>query len=65
MAQRSKAYRAAAEKIDKDNLYSPLEAVQLAKDTGSANSDSTVEVAVRLGVDPRKADQLVRGTVPE
>ncbi|GAA3049070.1 50S ribosomal protein L1 [Gordonia defluvii] len=63
MAQRSKAYRAAAEKIDKDNLYSPLEAVQLAKDTGSANSDSTVEVAVRLGVDPRKADQLVRGTV--
>ena len=63
MAQRSKAYRAAAEKIEKDNLYSPLEAVQLAKDTGSANSDSTVEVAVRLGVDPRKADQLVRGTV--
>ncbi|MFT3900992.1 MAG: 50S ribosomal protein L1 [Gordonia sp. (in: high G+C Gram-positive bacteria)] len=63
MAQRSKVYRAAAEKIDKDNLYSPLEAVQLAKDTGSKNTDSTVEVAVRLGVDPRKADQLVRGTV--
>ncbi len=63
MAQRSKAYRAAAEKVDKDNLYSPLEAVQLAKDTGSKNTDSTVEVAVRLGVDPRKADQLVRGTV--
>ncbi|MFT4201330.1 50S ribosomal protein L1 [Gordonia sp. (in: high G+C Gram-positive bacteria)] len=63
MAQRSKAYRAAAEKIDKDNLYSPLEAVQLAKETASKNTDSTVEVAVRLGVDPRKADQLVRGTV--
>ncbi len=63
MAQRSKAYRAAAEKIDKDNLYSPLEAVQLAKDTSSKSTDSTVEVAMRLGVDPRKADQLVRGTV--
>ncbi|GED98745.1 50S ribosomal protein L1 [Gordonia crocea] len=63
MAQRSKAYRAAAEKVDKDALYSPLEAAQLAKDTGSKNTDSTVEVAIRLGVDPRKADQLVRGTV--
>ncbi|MEG3615941.1 MULTISPECIES: 50S ribosomal protein L1 [Isoptericola] len=63
MAQRSKAYRAAAAKIDRDNLYTPLEAVKLAKETASKNADSTVEVSFRLGVDPRKADQLVRGTV--
>ena len=63
MSKKSKAYRAAAEKIDRDALYSPLEAVTLAKETGSKNTDATVEVAVRLGVDPRKADQMVRGTV--
>ncbi|MFZ2509802.1 MAG: 50S ribosomal protein L1 [Gordonia sp. (in: high G+C Gram-positive bacteria)] len=63
MSKKSKAYRAAAEKIDRDALYSPLEAVTLAKETSSKNTDSTVEVAVRLGVDPRKADQMVRGTV--
>ncbi|MDO8143199.1 MULTISPECIES: 50S ribosomal protein L1 [Isoptericola] len=63
MAQRSKAYRAAAAKIDRDNLYTPLEAVKLAKETASKNADATVEVVLRLGVDPRKADQLVRGTV--
>ncbi|MEE3851270.1 50S ribosomal protein L1 [Gordonia sp. LSe1-13] len=63
MAQKSKAYRAAAEQVDKSKLYSPLEAAQLAKDTSSKNTDSTVEVAMRLGVDPRKADQMVRGTV--
>ncbi|MFA5606224.1 MAG: 50S ribosomal protein L1 [Leucobacter sp.] len=63
MAQRSKAYRAAAEKIQVDKFYSPAEAVALAKETGSTKTDSTVEVAVRLGVDPRKADQMVRGTV--
>ncbi|GAC56570.1 50S ribosomal protein L1 [Gordonia hirsuta DSM 44140 = NBRC 16056] len=63
MSKKSKAYLAAAEKIDRDNLYSPLEAVTLAKETSSKNTDATVEVAVRLGVDPRKADQMVRGTV--
>jgi large subunit ribosomal protein L1 len=63
MAQRSKAYRAAAAKIDRENLYSPLEAVKLAKEIAATKSDATVEVAFRLGVDPRKADQLVRGTV--
>ncbi|NKX92264.1 50S ribosomal protein L1 [Sanguibacter hominis ATCC BAA-789] len=63
MATRSKAYRNAAEKIDRDRLYAPLEAVRLAKDTVSTKFDSTVEVAFRLGVDPRKADQMVRGTV--
>jgi large subunit ribosomal protein L1 len=61
--KRSKAYRAAAEKIDADNLYSPLEAVRLAKQTSVTKYDATVEVAMRLGVDPRKADQMVRGTV--
>ncbi len=60
---RSKSYRAAAEKIDRDRFYSPLEAVRLAKQTASTTYDSTVEVAMRLGVDPRKADQMVRGTV--
>jgi len=61
--KRSKAYRAAVEKIDRDKLYAPIEAVQLAKDTSVGKSDATVEVALVLGVDPRKADQMVRGTV--
>jgi len=63
MAQKSKAYRAAAEKIEDGKFYSPNEAVELAKQTGSAKFNSTVEVALKLGVDPRKADQMVRGTV--
>ena len=61
--KRSKAYRTAAEKIDADKLYAPLEAVRLAKGTTSTKYDATVEVAMRLGIDPRKADQMVRGTV--
>ncbi|HEX6194723.1 MAG TPA: 50S ribosomal protein L1 [Jiangellaceae bacterium] len=61
--KRSKAYRAAAEKIDRDRLYSIPEAVQLVKETAKTKYDPTVEVAMRLGVDPRKADQMVRGTV--
>src|SRR3954451_23825802 len=63
MAQRSKVYRQAAEKIEAGRLYSPLEAANLAKETSSTKMDATVEVAMRLGVDPRKADQMVRGTV--
>lgn len=63
MAQKSKAYRAAAEKIEPGKLYAPLEAVAVARETGSKNTNSTVEVALKLGVDPRKADQMVRGTV--
>jgi large subunit ribosomal protein L1 len=63
MAQKSKAYRAAAEKIEDGKLYTPTEAVSLAKETGSSKFDATVEVALKLGVDPRKADQMVRGTV--
>ena len=61
--QRSKAYNEASTKIDKDALYAPLQAVRLAKETNPAKFDATVEVAFRLGVDPRKADQMVRGTV--
>ena len=63
MSKTSKAYRAAAEKVDKSRLYSPIEAAKLVKETSSKNYDATVDVAIRLGVDPRKADQLVRGTV--
>ncbi|MEV0153725.1 50S ribosomal protein L1 [Micromonospora sp. NPDC050686] len=61
--QRSKSYRKAADVIDRSKLYSPAEAVKLAKDTTNVKFDATVEVAMRLGVDPRKADQMVRGTV--
>jgi large subunit ribosomal protein L1 len=63
MTKHSKAYRAAAAKIEPGRFYSPEEAVGLAKVTGSAKFDSTVEVALKLGVDVRKADQIVRGTV--
>ncbi|APX03085.1 MULTISPECIES: 50S ribosomal protein L1 [Arthrobacter] len=63
MAKRSKAYEAAAAKIETEKLYAPFEAVTLAKDTNPSKFDATVEVAFRLGVDPRKADQMVRGTV--
>jgi len=63
MSKNSKAYRAAAEKVDHSSLYTPLQAAKLAKETSSTKQDSTVEVALRLGVDPRKADQMVRGTV--
>lgn len=63
MTKRSKAYRAAAEKIQSGILYTPAEAVRLAKETSVTKFDSTVDVVLRLGVDPRKADQMVRGTV--
>ena len=61
--KRSKAYRAAAEKFDPNAAYSPLSAIRLARETSTTKYDPTVEVAMRLGVDPRKADQMVRGTV--
>ncbi|MEU2504249.1 50S ribosomal protein L1 [Streptomyces sp. NPDC007863] len=61
--KRSKSLRAADAKIDREKQYAPLEAVRLAKETSTTKFDSTVEVAFRLGVDPRKADQMVRGTV--
>jgi large subunit ribosomal protein L1 len=61
--KRSKAFRAAEAQIDRNRLYSPTEAVALARKTSTTKFDPTVEVALRLGVDPRKADQMVRGTV--
>ncbi len=66
--KRSKAYQQAEErinaaKLDPDTLFTPLRAAELAKETASTKMDSTVEVALRLGIDPRKADQMVRGTV--
>ncbi|MGW0436665.1 50S ribosomal protein L1 [Micromonospora sp. NPDC003197] len=61
--QRGKNYRKAVEVIDRSKLYTPTEAVKLAKQTTTVKFDATVEVAMRLGVDPRKADQMVRGTV--
>jgi large subunit ribosomal protein L1 len=63
MAKKSKAYRAAVEKIEEGKFYTPTEAVGIARETGSKKFNSTVEVALKLGVDPRKADQMVRGTV--
>jgi large subunit ribosomal protein L1 len=61
--QHGKNYRKAAEQIDRDALYSPADALKLAKETSPSKFDATVEVAMRLGVDPRKADQMVRGVV--
>ena len=63
MAQRSKAYRAAAAKIEEGTFYGVADAIALAQEINSSKADSTVEVAMRLSVDPRKADQMVRGTV--
>ena len=54
--KRSKAYNAAFEKIDQDKLYAPLEAVRLARETSLTKYAGTVEVALCLGIDPRKAD---------
>ncbi|GAB2970812.1 50S ribosomal protein L1 [Nocardioides montaniterrae] len=61
--QRSKTYRAASETFDKNELYAPLAAIKIAKGSSKKKFDETVDVVMRLGVDPRKADQMVRGTV--
>ena len=63
MAKHGKKYLAAAEKIDRDHNYDPLEAIALAKETSTSNFDATVELHIRLGVDPRHADQQVRDVV--
>ncbi|MGB9792557.1 MAG: 50S ribosomal protein L1 [Thermacetogeniaceae bacterium] len=63
MPKRGKKYLAAAEKVEKGKLYEPAEALALVKEIAPANFDETVEVAVRLGIDTRHADQQVRGTV--
>jgi large subunit ribosomal protein L1 len=60
MAKHGKKYRAAVEKLDRDKYYEPKEAIALAKETSTTNFDSTVEVHIRLGVDPRHADQQIR-----
>jgi len=62
--KRSKAYNAAVEKIDREKLYSPLEAIRLARETSTTKYAGTVEVAMRLGVDPRKADHRQDGPRP-
>src|SRR6266581_4942649 len=61
MSKPGKRFRAARETIDRDHLYSLEEAVKLVKDTAKAKFDETIEVAMNLGVDPRHADQMVRG----
>ena len=61
--KRSKKYIAAAAKIDVDRLYTPLEAVTLVRETSTTKYDATIDVALCLGVDPKKADQAIRSTV--
>ncbi|MDR2373704.1 MAG: 50S ribosomal protein L1 [Bifidobacteriaceae bacterium] len=63
MTKRSKAYKQATLLVDRSEHYSPLAAIRLAKKVSAAKFDQSIEVALRLGVDPRKADQMVRGTV--
>jgi len=63
MTKHGKAYETAAKLIEADRIYSPLEAARIAIQASPTKFDGTVEVAMRLGVDPRKADQMVRGTV--
>jgi large subunit ribosomal protein L1 len=62
MAQ-GKKYRDALERFDREGLHTPAEAIDIVTSLAKANFDETVELVVRLGVDPRKADQIVRGTV--
>lgn len=61
--KRSKNYRRASQRVQHNELVAPAEAIRLAKETTTVKFDATVEVALRLGVDARKADQMVRGTV--
>lgn len=63
MAKHGKKYRAAVEKIERERAYSPLDGFTLLKDIDFSGYDATVECVIRLGVDPRKADQMVRGAV--
>jgi large subunit ribosomal protein L1 len=63
MAKHGKKYLEAAKLVDRMTVYPPLDAVELAKQTSTVNFDASVEVHLRLGVDPRHADQMVRGTV--
>src|SRR5437764_9403817 len=62
MAQHGKKYRAAAEKVDPEKQYEPTEAVKLVKETAFAKFDESLELHIRTGLDPRHADQQVRGS---
>lgn len=63
MPKRGKKYLSAAQLVDRTKLYDPMEALELVKKTARANFDETIEVAFRLGVDVRHADQQIRGAV--
>ena len=63
MPKHGKHYRGAAEKIERDRLYTPLEAMRLVKECATAKFDETVEAHFRLGIDTRQAEQQVRGSV--
>jgi large subunit ribosomal protein L1 len=63
MARHGKKYREAAQLVDREQVYAPLEAVELAKQTTYVAFDASIEIHLKLGVDPRHADQMVRGTV--
>ncbi|MEA2505502.1 MAG: large subunit ribosomal protein [Actinomycetota bacterium] len=63
MGKQGRRFQAASEKVDRDHLYGPGEAIKLLKDLPSPKFDETVELNLRLGVDPRKADQMVRGAI--
>jgi large subunit ribosomal protein L1 len=63
MAHRGKKYQEAAKLVERDRIYPPDEAAELAKQTTFVNFDASIEAHIRLGVDPRHADQMVRGTV--
>ncbi|HEX2240777.1 MAG TPA: 50S ribosomal protein L1 [Actinomycetota bacterium] len=63
MAKHGKRYAAALEAVDRDQLYGPTDAIRLVKSLPQSKFDETVELNIRLGVDPRKADQMVRGAI--
>ena len=63
MPKHGKKYLKVAKEVDRNRLYAPQEAIELAKETSVTNFDATIEVHMRLGVDPRHADQMVRGVV--
>lgn len=63
MARHSRRYRAALDRIEADTLYTPAVAIELLKEIGGASYDPTVDAVIRLGVDTRQADQMVRGAV--
>ena len=60
MTKRGKKYRKALNNIKTNEMYSPRDAVELAKENSTANFDETMEIHIRMGIDPRKADQQVR-----